>query len=358
MRRLFIPSALLSLIGCTAQLPDYPDTPTPITNDRITRPVVALNHVSLKWGEFGYYSNWNRYSYPINLDYEFLDRLPDLREFPRLLALASDPTIKPSERAIIVSQLRTLSRCDFQKRPLYEGDDAEVEFQLAISRWRNWWKSYGSRLADLLIAKGKRYPQAWKQVAPSPYLECPQYPLLIPKTWSSTIAFRSGDYGGVTEEIIEFNVSDNKCELRRRYRTGWANRTVWTHEVWEDFSPVDAERFFAAIVYAIDNPWFFADDELSDREDGSEAPFMGSIRGRPSDWSDYYPGYEWTGILHGNQIIINHDPWNWDTIDHSQGKQTSLDCVFGVVFRVTRDLFPDPSFSPAKSRWKRVETND
>ena len=111
----------------------------------------------------------------------------------------------------------------------------------------------------------------------------------------------------------------------------------------------------AVLIYAIDNPWFFGDDklcEVSEKPDGTKRE---SIRGRPEAWTAYYPRYEWTGILDAEKrVLINHDPWSGDTIDFQMGGKTDLDeGPFGIVFRIIRDLFPDPSWNPDLSRWKR-----
>lgn len=308
----------------------------------------------LRWGEFGYYSNWKRYPYSIQSEYEFIGRLPDLREFPKLLKAALDPKMAPGDRAIIVSQLRTLSRCDFEKILLGD-DDVDDKHRQAVAKWSDWWDAYGSKLPIALSEQGQRYEKAWKQVAPTPYLETPIYPILVPTSWSSSISFRSGDYAGVTEEVIEFQVTETTCSLQRRYRTGLKGKAGWTHEVWEDFSREEATHFIASLIYAIDNPWFFGNDAYSQASEKKERK-IGHIRGRPEAWITYYPSYEWSGILDRDQkVIINHDPWNWNTIDHELGKKTSLDGAFGLVFRVVRDLFPDPSWIPSKSRWKQVD---
>jgi hypothetical protein len=320
--------------------------------------VASAQVQELRWGEFGCYSNWDRYPYAIKSDYEFIGRLPDLREFPKLLDAAVDPKMTPSEREIVRSQMRTLSRCDFGGRIRNQGDDIEAEHRSAVAKWKEWWNRYGSKLPEDLTKRGQRSEKAWIQIAPSPYLEIPAYPILIPESWSSTISFRSGDYGGVTEEVIEFRVSEDVCSLQRRYRTGWMGKGKWTHEVWQDFTPDEAAHFLASLIYLIDNPWFFSRDELSEAKEGENQPKIGHIQGRPEAWTDYYPGYEWTGILDADKrVIINHDPWNWDTIDHDLGSKTSLDGgAFGIVFRLVRDLFPDPSWDPDTSRWKRVES--
>jgi hypothetical protein len=310
----------------------------------------------LRWGEFGYYCNWDRKPYEIDSNYEFIGRLPDLRDFPKLLDAVRDPKINQTERAVIVSQLRTLSRCDFE-RPLNRNADAEFEHSAAVAKWKDWWNNYGRMLSEALTEKGRRYENAWIQVAPTPYLEIPTYPILIPKSWSTTISFRSGDYGGITEEVIEFSVTEDSCSLMRRFRTGGTDKNSWTREVWRDFSRKEADHFFASLVYLIDNPWFFASDELSASEDGEEPSKIGQIRGRPKAWTDYYPSCEWTGILDADKrIVINHDPRNWDSIDHALGPKTSLDGGgLGIVFRLVRDLFPDPSWDAESSRWKRME---
>jgi hypothetical protein len=316
--------------------------------------VVIAQVQELRWGEVGCYSNWDRYPYAIKSEYEFIGRLPDLREFPKVLKAALRSELIQIDRSVLTSQLRTLSRCDFE-RLLNAGDDANAEYHAAVAKWKDWWDAYGSKLPEALAERGQRYEKAWKQVAPTPHSAVPTYPILIPKSWSSTISFRSGDYGGVTEEVIEFRVGEDACSLQRRYRTGWMGKEDWTHEVWQDLTQEEATNFVASLIYLIDNPWFYGDDELSEVSEKGER-VMEHIRGRPEAWTDYYPGYEWTGILDSDQrVIINHDPWNWHTIDHKLSPKTSLDGgAFGLVFRVVRDLFPDPSWIPSKSRWKKV----
>lgn len=309
----------------------------------------------LRWGEFGFYSNWIRYPYAIDSDYEFLGRLPDLREFPKLLKAALDPKMDETERAIILSQLRTLSRCDFEKA-LNGDDDFDAEHRQAVAKWSDWWDVYGSKLPKALSERGQRHEKAWTQVATTPYLEPPSYPILVPASWSSTLSFRSGDYGGVTEEVIEFRVTEAACSLQRSYRTGWMGEEGWTQEVWENFSREEAAHFIAALIYAIDNPWFYGGDEFSEASEKKERK-MHHVRGRPEAWTVYYPSCEWTGILDQDQkVIINHNPWSWNSIDPELGKKTSLDGgAFGLVFRLVRDFFPDPSWIPSRSRWKKVD---
>jgi len=311
----------------------------------------------LRWGEFGYYSNWDRYSYAIKSSYEFIGKLPDLRDFPRLLEMSLAPTHQ-NDRAVIISQMRALSRCDFEKRSLDQGDDPEAEYRTAVTKWKDWWNTYGSKLAESLSNDGRRYENAWKAVAPAG-LECPEYPLSIPAAWSSTLSFHSGDYQSRVEEIIDFQISVDRCELRRRYRTGWLEQSKWIHETWEGFSRDEADHFLAALLYAIDNPWFFSADKLENI--GSNGKIIeGSIRGRPKPWSTYYPSCQWTGILdQEGHVIINCDPWCWHSVDPNLGKETRLDGgAFGVVFRVVRNFFPDPSWIPSKSHWKKVDPPD
>ncbi len=208
-----------------------------------------------------------------------------------------------------------------------------------------------------LEEKGRRYKNAWRQIAPTPYLDCPAYPVLVPTVWSSTISFRSGDYGGVTEEVIEFHVAESSTSLKRRYRSGWPGRAPWTHEEWQGFSSEEAVHFLACLIYSIDNPWFYASDQLAQTNDRDKRVRITHLRGRPEAWTNYQARCKWTGILDGDgRVIINHDPWHWNSFDHEMGPKTKLDeGSFGVVFRLVRDLFPDPSWSPEDSRWKRIE---
>ncbi|PQO26243.1 hypothetical protein [Blastopirellula marina] len=314
---------------------------------------VYSQQVELRWGEYGDFSLWDRPLSYAKSDYEFAGRLPDLREFPKLLAAAADPKWEPYQREMIYSQMCALSRCDFAGQIVITlPGEPQPPIKTPLEKWQAWWDNYGKNLAATLEQDGRRYEAAWKEIAPTPYLECPKYPLAIPQTWSTTISFRSGDYFGVTEEVIEFEVSDARCVLRRRYKTGGILEHPWTHEVWEDFTREEATQFLAALLYAIDNPWFYRGDEIGDDR--------GHIRGRPAAWSTYYPGYEWTGILDADKrVIINHDPWHWHTVYYPRNddlfRSTSLDYVFGVLFRVVRDKFPDPSWIPERSRWKKID---
>lgn len=104
----------------------------------------------------------------------------------------------------------------------------------------------------------------------------------------------------------------------------------------------------------IENPWFYGDDELSAPRERKEQ-IIGLIRGCPEAWTTYYPSQEGLGIFdEGQEIIIDHDPRNWNMIDYKIGKKTSLDGgAFDLVFRIVRDLFSDLSWIPSKSR--RIE---
>ncbi len=309
----------------------------------------------LRWGEFGVFSKWEHYPYAIKSSSPFVGHLPDLREFPRLIELARDPKLNQTDRVILLSQMRTLSRCDFEKRDRRVEDNAAAEFRKAVQKWEAWWQSYGEGLAQSLPKTGHNDEAAWKTVAPSPYLECPKYPISIPRQWSSSVSFRSGDYGAMAEEVIEFKVNEGQCELKRRYRTGDPSRWTWTHEVWTEFTRKEADHLIATLIYAIDNPWFFAGDEFSEPIDKKGKVKVTHIRGRPKEWLNYYPSYEWSGIRNADQrVLINHDPWTWHCIDYNVTEKTSLNGVFGVVFRVVRDLFPDPSWMPSESRWKKT----
>lgn len=308
----------------------------------------------LRWGEFGHFSNWRRYGYEIKSAYPFIGRLPDLRDFPKILTAALDPKLTKEDREIALSQLRTLSRCDF----VNHSKAFEVDYRDAVAKWEQWWNAYGKGLAETLPKTGKRNEAAWKQVAPTPYLECPKYPISIPKVWSSTITFRSGDYGGFTEEVIQFQVDETTCTLKRRYGTGWPGKAAITHEVWAKFTREEADHFLASHIYAIDNPWFYADDESVEESGEKDELKFGFIRGRPKAWTAYHPGYDWSGILDTRgSIVINHDPVHWDTIGIKAARDPFLDHpAFGPVFRLVRDLFPDPSWDPNLSRWTKVAT--
>ncbi|WP_146393649.1 hypothetical protein [Planctomycetes bacterium CA13] len=253
----------------------------------------------------------------------------------------------------MVSKLRTISRCDFSGTPTAESFDAD--YQTSIAKWQDWWQRYGKRLADELPDCGKRYPDSWNTIAGPQHAACPEYQIRIPDVWTTRVSFRSGDYTTVTEEVIEFTVRKDGCELRRRFRSGWFADKSWIHEEWKNFSLDEAKRFLSTVIYAIDNPWLFADDELTAPNPTKKYQFP-IIRGRPMEWGTYYAHVDWSGILGTDgKVIINDDPHTWHNEEDNSFDATSLDGSIGVVFRVVRDLFPDSSFRPAMSRWVRVD---
>jgi hypothetical protein len=161
------------------------------------------------------------------------------------------------------------------------------------------------------------------------------------------------------------NVTAETAVPRRRYQR--SSRALWEAEQWNDLSVKEAQSFLASLIYAIDNPWIYADDALADGGKHtpptiprSTFPPEGSIVGRPKEWSAYYPDVHWTGILDPEgHVLINDDVWNWHTTDLEslrEGK-TSLDYPLGVVFRVIRDRFPDPAWKPERSRWSKDQLN-
>lgn len=314
--------------------------------------------VELRWGEFGYYSTWQRHAYEIESDFQFVSRLPSLDEFPLLLEAAESPGLDGGDREVALSQLRTLSRCDFV--PGHRSElTGRAKYLDAIEGWKRWWSSVGTKQVEDLRTRGKRYPSAWREIAPSHHLACPDYPIVLPSRWTSTLKFQSGDYDGYTEEIIEFRVADDDCGLVRRYATGFPHEAEWTHEAWEGFSREEADRFIAVLHYAIDHPWFFGDDPEAEPDVGKEGGESRHIRGRPKAWTDYYASDEWTGIqAEDGSVVFNHDPAHWYSLNYEMAGVTELDGALGVVFRVVRDLFPDPSWGGEVSRWVRVEAKE
>ncbi|WP_145384889.1 hypothetical protein [Stieleria neptunia] len=318
---------------------------------------VARSQETDSWGESGSYTKWMRYSYEIDSNYKYVKTLPTLERFPELLKLAIDPRFKgkpgvAGDRVIIVSQLRTISRCKFDQL-LYADSDVEGEHRSAIAKWKQWWDVYGKRYAEEYRKEGKRYPDAWKKIPGAKNLPCPSYPLLLPDSWSTKLKFRSGDYGGIVVEEIELHASPQACKLKRRYRIGhgWPGGTDWINEEWNDLTYAETQEFLATLTYAVDNPWLFLGDQFANVDTDSRLR-IGSVRGRPNKWSNYYPGVEWSGILDrkGN-VIMNDDPWSWHTNDFDGFGKTMFDDTIGIAFRVFRDAFPDPTYRPKESRW-------
>jgi hypothetical protein len=301
--------------------------------------------VILRWGENGSLSRWDQYyADRTNTVYPYCNQLPALEQFPKLLEYLK---LTSYEREIVVSQLRTLSRCDFV-------DFMKQDYDAAYLKWRAWWDYYGSKLAESLKKEGRTYPEAWNAIAQSSGLKCPAYPLALPTSWSFQLSFRSGDYGGVVEEEISMSVSPTTATLKRRYhRPTDASGSNWFHpqwitEKWEGLTVEESQSFLASVIYAIDNPWVYSDDEIQ---------IDGHIKGRPKQWTDYYPSVKWTGILDSEgRVLINDDVWDYHTTDSSglmtgKYKFPGLDGDIGVIFRVVRDQFPDPIWDKKRSRW-------
>lgn len=294
----------------------------------------------LRWGENGSLYRWNRYPYEIRTAYPFWDRLPVLDEFPKLLDFSN--LRRSSDLDILASQLQTLSRCDFVDRKT--GDYSE-----AFQKWRGWWDHYGAQLADRLKHEGQSYPEAWNDIPGALGIPCPDYPVALPTTWSFQLTLRSGDYGVMVEEVIDMRVTPTVASLGRNYRRRTA--ASWEAEKWAELSVAEAQSFLATLIYAIDNPWLYVDDNFNvpAKDRG-----LGQVNGRPSEWVSYYASVDWTGILDSaDRVLINDDVWVWHTTNYQKHK-THLDSPNGVVFRVVRDRFPDPSWSATGSRWRAV----
>jgi hypothetical protein len=164
------------------------------------------------------------------------------------------------------------------------------------------------------------------------------------------LKFRSGDYGGVTEEIISFSVSKSVSRLKRKYIHGWPGRSEWKYEEWKDITFHEAQEFLAMLIYSIDNPWLHANETFV--SDSKDKRINGSVRGRPTEWSNYYPRVEWSGILDAsNNVIINDDVWSWHTNDYDRSEKTMFHEPIGVAYRVVLSAFPDPTVSASDSRW-------
>ena len=309
-----------------------------------------------RWGEDGAYSKWERYPYETGITYEFLKTSPTISQFPRVIELACRPDQRPQvldDREIAVSQLRTISRCNFEKI-LNADSDVETEHKLAIDKWQKWWNIYGKQYADDYRKRGRKYPDAWAKIPGTKNIPCPDYPILLPETWSTQINFRSGDYGGVTQEQISMLVSPKKTTLTRKYTHGWPGQSKWTHETWDKFTHEEAQMFLATLIYSIDNPWIRRNESVLAAK--QEERMSGTFKNRPNTWSNYYPGVDWSGILDENQnVIINDDVWNWDTIDFEKHGETMNEQTIGVTYRVVLDQFPDQQPRGRECRWVEID---
>ncbi|MEM8672235.1 MAG: hypothetical protein AAGG48_32270 [Planctomycetota bacterium] len=310
-----------------------------------------------RWGEDGAYSKWERYPYETSITYEFLNTSPTISQFPRVIELARLPDKRPriiDDREIAVSQLRTISRCNFEK-VLNADSDFETEHKLAINKWQQWWNTYGKQYAEDYRKRGRKYPNAWAKIPGTKDIPCPEYPILLPDSWSTQINFRSGDYGGVTQEQISISVSPNKTTLTRKYTHGWPGGSEWTHEEWRDFTHEEAQLFLATLIYSIDNPWVRRDESVLATTEKER--MIGSFKNRPRTWSNYYPHVEWSGILDENQnVIVNDDVRTWDTIDYENFGKTRYDQYVGVTYRVVLEQFPDQQPRGNDCRWVKVDT--
>lgn len=298
----------------------------------------------LTWGEFGFYSKWERLPYEVDTEYPYTDALPGLERFGELLELAeADKVNERTGREILLSQLATLSRCQFD---IYPANKAESpHYENTIIKYREWWERYGKGLARDLLKKGKRYPAEWRTLMLSPSLECPNYPLLLPEEWSMTVSFRSGDYGGIVTEDMSFKVSPEKCSLVRVFTTHTG--APKQREEWKGFTYAEAQGFLAALIYLIDNPWLVEEGESVVEIKGQPSHVMG----RPEEWSVYYPSVDWTGVLDKEgKVIIDGAVDHWDTVNHEAAPLTSYQGL-GIPFDLANKRFPTKDYDPERARW-------
>lgn len=298
----------------------------------------ALAEEPLAWGSDGGHFKWRASRYAV---------APNLSDFPILIKAARDPS--QPRRYMIMSQLRAISRCNF-------GSDGTVSDANALASWEKWWLHHGVKYQQDLALIGRSYTNSWKKLPKNRDELSMAYALVLPQSWTCSLSFKSGDYFNSTEENLDFEITPTTAKLNRRYRRGLDD---WICEEWAGFTRSEADEFLAALIYAIDNPWIYATDVFSETNEDAAKVNMRYVRGRPEVWC-YYPSVKWTGIvLSGGEILINDDPndyWEFPTEDAPLCERHALDDGIGVVFRVVRDVFPDPSLD--NSKWSRVESGN
>ena len=301
-----------------------------------------------KWGEFGFYSKWDRLSYEVDTEYPHTGALPGLDQFEELLTLAeADKVNDRTGREMLLSQLATLSRCEFD---IYPADRSKSpHYEDTVLKYREWWNRYGKGLVSDLLKNGKRYPDAWRSLMMSPSLECPSYPLLLPESWSMKVKFRSGDYGGVVTEELIFKVSPEMCSLVRVFSTH--TNAAAEREEWKDFGYAEAQSYLAALIYLIDNPWLVEEGESVFKVEGRPD----HVVGRPKEWTLYYPSIEWTGVLDAEKkVILDDKGGHWHTVNHEAAPITSYQGL-GIPFDLAIQRFPTKEYDPDKARWVALE---
>ncbi len=203
----------------------------------------------LRWGDDGPLSRSKCYP---SSEFPFAELLPTMDQFPNLLTYTN---LQTYDRVILVTQMRTLSRChflEFQKQNYGE----------AFARWHNWWTNYGWKLATELRESGRTYPEAWRMLPHSAnqpwavrFTTAPAGVVL----WNeiSLRGLRWNDSGKDNHEAV----TTNGALLGKILPTS-GTRASWVFETWEAPKIEECQPFLASLIYAIDNPWLFKNDSL------------------------------------------------------------------------------------------------
>lgn len=263
--------------------------------------------------EMSSFLRWHFYSYRINSNYRFLDRLPPYDQVPFLIDWCAEQN---EQSDVAYSQLVALTRVNFGQMRAVD----PVERQAEIEAWKSWWQLTGKDREAFVKKHGIRDESAWKNVARGRNLPLPKTPIALPPNYSIEFRFRSGDYGGVITETITIERKESDASFVRVLSTKTGGEK--TTQCWQPFTITDADRFARSLGYLIDHPWLMNDEheinrrywkEQSENGGSSESmmPFTNDkIQGRES-FHLYYPNAKFVLKTRDDLVWWNDDPWHW-----------------------------------------------
>ena len=254
--------------------------------------------------------------YGIRTTYKFYGKNPTYADVPFLIEHVAKMA---DQDEVAYDQLMALTRMQFGI-PRFLKEDERKE---ASEKWRKWWKEVGQHRPALRAERGVRDRTAWDLVRRGRDLPMPPEPIVLPKSYTLTVTYSSGDYDGVINEALVIRRQGKAASLVRRFSTH--RRGPVREERCEPFKGEESDQLVQALGYLIDRPWLLNDEAAIEKrfsaaekaQEGKEeksAPTFErlgeKIVGRES-YHVYYPNVSIELRDEQGKVWWNADPIDW-----------------------------------------------
>ena len=302
--------------------------------------------------DFQQFIRWNYPTYEYGSTYRFQYRLPLHREIPDVLAIRKTGGTKGE--TVIDSQLETLTRFD----PEYGSSDEAKQ-----TAWENWWTNVGVLYPDETKVRATQDLEAWRIACKGRTLPIPETPVVLPRTYSLTFTFHSGDYRGICKEKMTLKRTSSAATLRRTYSTSTYGDEM--NESWQGMSIKQADTIARAIAHVIDHPWlqnnefeinrvFWENERKKNGPKQHRRPVFAKqkkLLGRES-FSTYYASAEFEMKDGDGNVWWNADPNLWYGANEDRYNWSSFRSV-GGVYSFFIERYPESKKSDGQTAgWK------